>query len=68
MPDLPSIRDAVAFVTETLKTRAAALGLYAAVRDYFRKTNEPGERPILILGPGGVGKTTLARILSGEYS
>ena len=67
MPVLPSVRDAVAFGGELLKTRGAILGLYAAVRDYFRKTNEPGERPILILGPGGVGKTTLARILAGEF-
>ena len=67
MPDLPAIRDAVAFGTEALRSRGAILGLYAAVRDYFRRTTEPGERPILILGPGGVGKTTLARILATDY-
>src|SRR4051794_17779901 len=35
------------------------------VRDWFRSV-EAG-RDILIIGPGGVGKTTLAAILSGKF-
>ena len=37
------------------------------MRGWFRKSNLPGERPILFLGPGGVGKTTPARILATDY-
>jgi len=29
-------------------------------------TTEPSPKPILILGPGGVGNTTLSRILAGQ--
>ncbi len=38
------------------------------VRDWFRSAppTEPA-RGILIIGPGGAGKTTLARILSGDF-
>ncbi|WP_439629291.1 hypothetical protein [Gemmata sp.] len=44
--------------------RAEILDAVARVRDWFRSA--PG-RDILIIGPGGVGKTTLARLLSGEF-
>ncbi|MBY0455854.1 MAG: hypothetical protein K2V38_00805 [Gemmataceae bacterium] len=40
-------------------------GSLARVREWFRKS-EP-ERGILIIGAGGVGKTTLAAILSGTF-
>jgi hypothetical protein len=50
----------------------------ARVRDFFRSRPSPGPaaatdepatpRGILILGPGGTGKTTLARVLSGDVN
>lgn len=44
--------------------RTEILGLLKKVREWFR--TDPG-RGILIIGPGGAGKTTLARILSGDF-
>jgi hypothetical protein len=43
----------------------ALKGVYA----WFRGSGQTAAEPagILIIGPGGTGKTTLARILSGEY-
>lgn len=43
--------------------------MVSGVVDWFRRpTAADGlERGILILGPGGVGKTTLARIVSGQF-
>src|SRR6185312_11817451 len=40
------------------------VGHLARVRAWFR--SDPG-RGILIIGAGGVGKSTLARILSGDF-
>src|SRR4051812_14458132 len=38
------------------------------LRDWFRKTpTAEDNRGILILGSGGVGKTTLGKLLSGDY-
>jgi hypothetical protein len=50
--------------------RDQILGLLSELRDWFRggKKDDAQQRPgILILGPGGTGKSTLGRILSGEY-
>lgn len=44
--------------------RGEVLGYLKKVREWFR--SDPG-RGILIIGPGGAGKTTLARVLSGEF-
>lgn len=44
--------------------KAEILGYLKKVREWFR--SDPG-RGILIIGPGGVGKATLARLLSGEF-
>src|SRR5262249_27849231 len=38
-----------------------------ALRDWFRGSGQEEERGILILGSGGVGKSTLGRILAREY-
>lgn len=45
------------------------LGLVKKVTEWFgsSKAADGSERGILILGAGGVGKTTLARILSGKF-
>ncbi len=50
--------------------RGQILGLLSELRDWFSggKKGAKGERPgILILGAGGSGKSTLGRILSGEF-
>ena len=50
--------------------RSQILGLLAELRDWFRggKKDAKAEKPgILILGAGGTGKSTLGRILSGDF-
>src|SRR6266540_6439395 len=44
--------------------RTTILGYLKQVREWFR--SDPG-RGILIIGPGGAGKTTLAGVLSGNF-
>jgi hypothetical protein len=48
--------------------KAEICGYLVRVRDWFRgKPPADPERGILIIGPGGVGKTTLAAVLSGTF-
>jgi energy-coupling factor transporter ATP-binding protein EcfA2 len=43
-------------------------GLYDAVKGWWGpKTEAKAVRGVLVLGPGGCGKTTLGKILSGKY-
>jgi hypothetical protein len=60
-------RDAVKAVRELWTNRDGIISFVKEVRAYFRETEEPAERGILILGSGGTGKTTLNRILAGEF-
>jgi len=62
MPDIEFARAALAWAWSN---RVDILGTLRTVREWFR--SEPDGRGILIIGPGGAGKTTLARILSGEF-
>lgn len=51
--------------------REQILGLLSELRDWFRggKKDQPQDHPgILVLGAGGAGKSTLGRILSGDYN
>ena len=51
--------------------RERILGLLSELRDWFRggrKEQAQGQPGILVLGAGGAGKSTLGRILSGEYN
>src|SRR5438270_373853 len=52
--------------------REEILSFLSRLRSWFRgdATADKGEAPpgILILGPGGTGKTTLARLLTGEVN
>ncbi len=41
--------------------------LLSGVYDWFRGKGRKDKRGILVIGPGGSGKTTLALILSGEF-
>lgn len=66
-PDPITWRDAAKAVRELWKNREGIITFLKEVRAYFHKTEEPAERGILILGPGGTGKTTLNRILAGEF-
>jgi len=45
--------------------RAEVLGYLKQLWPWFK--SEPGGQGILIIGPGGAGKTTLARLLSGNF-
>jgi hypothetical protein len=48
--------------------RDEILRFLGKIHDWFTRKGQPDSTPgILILGPAGVGKTTLARFLSGQY-
>jgi hypothetical protein len=49
------------------ENKADVRRLLETIHLWFRGDGSKGKRGILILGAGGVGKTTLARILAGEY-
>lgn len=51
-------------LTWAWKNRVEVLGYLKSVREWFR--SDPG-RGILVIGSGGVGKSTLARLLSGDF-
>lgn len=57
---------------EAWEKKSHLLQLFGRAWAFFRgrSTEEPAQasRPILILGPGGTGKTTLARMLAGDVN
>ncbi len=53
-------------ITWAWKNRATVQKHLAKLRSWFGKKSD-GNSGILVIGPGGVGKTTLAKLLSGEF-
>lgn len=51
----------------TWENRREIRKLLTGVYDWFRGKGRNDKRGILVIGPGGSGKTTLALILSGEF-
>lgn len=78
LPDLPDAADAAGDAARwAWKNWDVAAKRFAALRGWFAgraapaesgeegTANAPPVRPILLLGPGGVGKTTFARLIAG---